>query len=431
MTYLKATVLISLFTFSVSYSFSQLGITGQYKTRGEFANGYQQPLMDSDLPSFYVAQRTRLGAYYTHERFKFEFTIQDVRTWGNTSNIAIDNKGFLSVYEANLSLYLNKKWSTKIGRQPISYDNDRIFGSLDWAMQARRHDALIVKFSDNGWSIDLGATYNNERSSNNHIIYELNNYKTFQYVWANKEWEEFSVSVLFLNNGMERIYFQDSVKKGAIMYSQTFGTHLEYKKEKIDITGFGYFQTGKDKTNNNINAYNASIEGTYKPNDKWKISLGGELLSGSSQELNADNTNRSFSPLYGTNHKFNGYMDYFYVGNHEKNVGLIDGYLKGGFKVGKFTFGLANHFFFAAAPVITESGPINPEVIQMDPFLGYEADFTIKYQFIDEIAIELGYSQFFDTSTLREVKGTGNQKTNNWTYLMLTAKPFKNFKLFK
>jgi len=32
---------------------------------------------------------------------------------------------------------------------------------------------------------------------------------------------------------------------------------------------------------------------------------------------------------------------------------------------------------------------------------------------------------------MREIKGTGNQKLNNWAYLMVTAKPFENFKLFK
>ena len=35
--------------------------------------------------------------------------------------------------------------------------------------------------------------------------------------------------------------------------------------------------------------------------------------------------NNSFTPFYGTNHKFNGHMDYFYVGNHIGNVGLREG----------------------------------------------------------------------------------------------------------
>ncbi|MDZ7608893.1 MAG: hypothetical protein U5K79_25710 [Cyclobacteriaceae bacterium] len=34
-----------------------------------------------------------------------------------------------------------------------------------------------------------------------------------------------------------------------------------------------------------------------------------------------DTNDKSFNPLYGTNHKFYGYMDYFYVGNSHGQVG--------------------------------------------------------------------------------------------------------------
>jgi hypothetical protein len=33
---------------------------------------------------------------------------------------------------------------------------------------------------------------------------------------------------------------------------------------------------------------------------------------------------KSFNSLYGTNHKFNGWVDYFYVGNHAESIGLVD-----------------------------------------------------------------------------------------------------------
>lgn len=430
MKYLKGLMTSITIALSVSATMAQLDITGQYRVKPEFRNGYQQPLLASELPSFHVSQRARLGANYTHKLFKFKLSLQDVRTWGNTSNIAIDDNGYLSVYEANVSLFFGKKWSVKMGRQPISYDNQRIFGELDWAMQGRRHDAALVKFRDNQWKVDVGLTYNNEKPTYSHPTYTLNNYKTFQYVWAEKKWTDFKASLLFLNNGMEYIYTVDSTEYGAIYYSQTFGTHLEYKKEKVELTGFGYYQTGFDQSKRGIIAYNASLEAAYKPSDKLKLSLGGEILSGTSQDPSADEYNRSFSPLYGTNHKFNGYMDYFYVGNHEKNVGLNDVYLKGKYKMNKFTFGLANHLFFANAAVINED-LFSPEPVQMDPFLGYEIDFTVKYQFADEVTIEAGYSHLFDTSTMREVKGTNNQTTSNWAYLMVVVKPFKNYQPFK
>src|SRR5690554_3942284 len=102
----------------------------------------------------------------------------------------------------------------------------------------------------------------------------------------------------------------------------------------------------------------------------------------------------------------------------------------GKYKMNKFTFGLANHLFFANAAVINEDS-FSPEPVQMDPFLGYEIDFTVKYQFADEVTIEAGYSHLFDTSTMREVKGTNNQTPSNWAYLMVVVKPFKNYQPFK
>ncbi|PKR82032.1 hypothetical protein CW751_01460 [Brumimicrobium salinarum] len=422
------TGLISFFT---SYSFGQFELTGQYKARAEFANGYQRPLMNNQDPGFFIAQRARLGGIYTHERFQFNVTVQDVRTWGNTSHLAIDDNGLLSVYEANVSLFLNKKWAIKVGRQPISYDNQRIFGGLDWAMQGRRHDAALIQFRDSSWSLDVGAAYNQDRPSNHQIFYTVNNYKTFQYVWANKKWTNFEASLLALNNGIDQFYTEDSIQKSRTNFSQTIGTQLSYKRSKFDITAYGYYQMGFAANHQTLSAYNASLAGTYKPNKKWRFTLGGELLSGTSQEATVNDKNRSFTPLFGTNHGFNGFMDYFYVGNHGNNVGLIDGYLKAKYTKGKYTFALANHLFFTESDVRIPGIPLMPGFVAMDPFLGYEIDFTFKYQFVDEVSIQAGYSHMFGTSTMREVKMVDDDDTSGWAYVMLTVKPFKNFKPFE
>ena len=37
---------------------------------------------------------------------------------------------------------MNEKFAFKVGRQEINYDDARIFGNVDWAMQARSHDAF-------------------------------------------------------------------------------------------------------------------------------------------------------------------------------------------------------------------------------------------------------------------------------------------------
>lgn len=149
---------------------------------------------------------------------------------------------------------------------------------------------------------------------------------------------------------------------------------------------------------------------------------------GFSQFEVTDQYNNLSPPLYGTNHGFNGFMDYFYVGNHEGSVGFVDGFLKLNYNKRKFGIGWDNHLFFAAAPVELNTIPPTTGFEAMDPYLGYEIDLTLKYQFADEVTIQAGYSHLIGTSTLRTLKGGDNDKSSQWAYLMLTVNPFKNLK---
>ena len=154
-------------------------------SRGEYRHGYQTLADTNQKSSVFISQRARISAEYKHEKFKIHVSAQDIRTWGSVANSAIDTKGLFSIYEAYGELNFSKKISAKIGRQAISYDDDRIFGSLDWAMQGRRHDAAVLKYTDSTWAVHVGAAYNQNSESNKFIQYTVNNYKEFQYLWAN------------------------------------------------------------------------------------------------------------------------------------------------------------------------------------------------------------------------------------------------------
>ena len=65
----------------------------------------------------------------------------------------------------------------------------------------------------------------------------------------------------------------------------------------------------------------------YTLKEKFTIGLGYEYISGQSKTDTTkayNDVNHAFNPIFGTNHKFNGYMDYYYVSNHTNNVGLQD-----------------------------------------------------------------------------------------------------------
>lgn len=403
---------------------AQFEFNAQYMGRGEMRHGYSTLADTSQKPAMFVSQRARLGASYKHEKYKINFTVQDVRTWGNTSNIAADNMGYLSIYEANVELLFSKKWSSKIGRQAIAYDDDRIFGSLDWAMQGRRHDAAILKYHDSTWKVDAGFAYNQDKETNILTQYTLaNHYKSFQYLWANKQIGKANISFLFLNNGMafNKINYTTGETEIKTVNTQTVGLRTEYKNDKFNLLGYGYYQMGQLPTKQFVDAYNASVEFGYKPVKGFLMTLGGEILSGTSQIDTANTRNNSFNPLYGTNHRFNGYMDYFYVGNHLNTVGLIDAYLRLTYSMDKFVVGLNGHYFNAAADVRDMNIPT--EYVARDSHLGAELDLTLIYKYTDNVSFQGGYSQFFGSPTLRAIRGGNLTANSNWAYMMVIIRP--------
>ncbi len=154
------------------------------------------------------------------------------------------------------------------------------------------------------------------------------------------------------------------------------------------------------------------VEAKFKPG-KIAFVLGFESLSGTDQS--GESTNHSFFPLYGTNHKFNGLMDYFYVGNHANNVGLNDVYAKALIPMGaKSSLGTDLHFFSSNADLKQN----------LSKNLGTELDLVFSRTIAKNIKMNAGYSQLFDTESMQNIKGVSNSaKTNNWGWVLLIVNP--------
>ena len=154
-------------------SFGQLSLTGQVRTRSEIRDGYGTFNLKGAPSAFLTSQRTRLSFGYKWERINFNASVQDVRVWGqDASSISNADGNRLMLHEgwADIILLNSKdssnhtKWlenlTFKIGRQVINYDDGRLIGELDWAQQARRHDAAVLKALHKGWQVDIGAGFN-------------------------------------------------------------------------------------------------------------------------------------------------------------------------------------------------------------------------------------------------------------------------------
>lgn len=155
----------------------------------------------------------------------------------------------------------------------------------------------------------------------------LPNYKSMQFLWFKKEIGRFSTTALALNTGWQ-------LPDTTLSHLQTLGINPAYRfGRKGGIQASFYYQRGKNRADQAVNAYLASLALTYRrAHSSWV--LGTDWVSGTNANESPSTT---FAPLFSTHHKFYGLMDYFYVGNsHQqlgKSVGLIDIFIKPTFQL--------------------------------------------------------------------------------------------------
>jgi len=391
---------------------AQFTLSAELRPRAEFRNGYKT-LAPTDVDAaFFISQRTRLNTEFNTEMYSFYLSVQDVRVWGDVKQLNVADYNGLGLHEAWAKVNF-KGFSIKAGRQEIAYDDQRMFGSVGWAQQGRSHDALLLKFGKT-FKFDIGLAYNQDKEAlfgNDYTV--AGNYKAIQYAWFNKKWDAVSLSLLFLNNGLQYIDSADS-SNNEIRYSQTLGSHLKFNVTKgLNAAVNLYYQGGEDVAERSVSAFLAGIDFGYKASENWNLGLGFEVQSSNDYDGNASE-NKAFSPFYGTNHKFNGFMDYFYVGNHFNSTGLIDIFAKVGTKLGqKSNLTLFAHSF-------SSYGEIAEDVSKG---LGTELDLVYNHKLSKDIAIGDGYSQMFAKEGMEVLKNNFDGNTNNWAWLMLTIKP--------
>ena len=403
------TAVIALLS-TVTISAQQFDINSDLRARFENRNGYGTLKPDTEKATSFISQRTRLVFDYSFKNIKLRVSPQNVKTWGDvaTNSKTDANSAF---HEAYGEIKMNEKLSFKLGRQEINYDDARIFGNVDWAMQARSHDAFLLKFNPNTKNqIHFGLALNANKETNFYENYTIPQYKSLQYLWYHTDFEKLNLSVLFLNNGMP--YLVGTEEK--VDYSQTLGSRLVFKNGALSIDGAAYLQTGKI-ADNSVNATYFSANINYKASTNFNTSVGFEMLSGKDQNDTSTDM-KSFNPLYGTNHKFNGYMDYFYVGNHTNSVGLTDVYVNIGYEKNKLSAKLTPHYFASAASIYSAG-------VKQGNYLGTELDLTLGYKMYENVTVDAGFSQMFASSSMAVLKAGNKNAGNNWAFISIKINP--------
>ncbi|MDD7887712.1 alginate export family protein [Flavivirga sp. 57AJ16] len=416
----KQYVLIGLMALIVQFAQAQFTLDGEFRPRAEYRNGFGTLIADDADAGFGISTRARLNAGYKTEAYKFYFSIQDVMVWGeNRQILPYDQNNSFAIFQAWAEINLGSGWSTKLGRQVLSYDDQRILGGLDWAQQGRNHDAALIKYKKGKFILDVALAFNQDYSNptgfiNTGTAYNTTgffSYKTMQYAYLNKTWENFTGSLLLMNNGFQE--FDTNSDADGVSNLQTLGTHLNYKKGSFGAALNAYIQTGKRQGEVDVKgAHLLGLEFTYKAAPKVGLGAGIEIISGNDGDAGETG---AFFPLYGTNHKFNGFMDYFYVGNHANSIGLVDIHVSANFKLSETSSLMVKALNFSGEQDLPSG----------ENALGTEVDIVFKKAF-KGYTLVAGYSQMFASDGMYELKGITEDAAasgQNWAWAMLVIKP--------
>lgn len=418
---------------------AQLTLSGQLRTRTELRDGQGTPLPEDAKAAFFTSQRTRLSLNYSTYRLKFGLTAQDVRVWGQDvstiNRTTTQDNNALMLHEAWAEILLtdtiikNKFLSLKLGRQELSYDDERLVGKLDWLQQGRRHDAALFKYETKNYVLHAAFAFNQNKENASGTIYNSSPagnypastnggamYKSMQMLYAGRKLAKGNASFLFLADQFSK-YHSDSLNTKVFepgTWSRfTTGIYFNNTFNKIATTASAYYQFGKTSTGQTLSGYLLSANAQYLFNKKFSAGAAVDYYSGGTNGT----TSHTFDPLYGTPHKFAGLMDYFYAASGFGKGGLVDYAIKSKYKAtDKLQLAADLHQFNSAAPV---SGSDKKS-------FGQELDIIGSYSLTKIIGFEAGYCHFFGTSLIASptVKNVANANLqSNWAYLQINIKP--------
>lgn len=403
---------------------NEFTVSLQSVNRGEIRTGGYQVEDDDDAMdgrSRFVLGVHRLGVGYRRQALEAKVTAEYADTWGGSSG------GKLTVREAWAQLTARNGLFAKIGRQLLSYDDQRIIGSDDWEMMGIKHDALKLGYEGHNHQAHLILCYNQTTDNmfNGNTFYKNGSasYKAMQTVWYHYDVPRvpLGASVLFMNVGMQG---GENVSEKHNEWQQLLGTYVKYSPERWTVEGSYYRQFGRNEDGVKIKAWMASIKAGFDPTPIYGFTAGYDYLSGDKYfavptkgmvGMVRHDVIRGFNPVYGTHHKFYGAMDFFYVSTYFNGFtpGLQNAYIGGHVSPLKgLDLNLTAHYL-----------AMGTKLDDMDRTLGHEIELGASYQIMKDVKVNLAYSFMNGTESMNKLKRSSGDGYLRWAWLELVISP--------
>jgi hypothetical protein len=393
------------------------------------------------------------------QRFRFGVTIkpvewlkiyaqgQDVREFNalrpnipGTSGAEGDDAFDLRQAYVEINNYAECPWGLKVGRQELSYGDERLIGVSDWTNYARTFDAAKIIYKGRGFSF--------EAFSATPAIITRGKYDQSDLFNGNETHRDLVLSGAYLSldslpfGTLDFYSFLLDQANGNAAYSQgllntappkgsllersdfvTLGTRIKGDPTKLhgwEFSGEFAYQVGTVR-GLNLNAYALNAGAGYNFLDApWTPRIFAEYNYASGDDNPASGDIGTFQNLFPTNHKFYGIMDMFSWQN------MQDAHVSVSVKPAKsltaqvdyYAHWLANNNdAWYRSNGISTVRPLNVAAQDAGNYQGSELDFILTWNARKYLQIQGGYAHFFAGTYLKD---TGAHDDANFGYVMTT-----------
>jgi hypothetical protein len=343
----------------------------------------------------------------------------------------------------------------KVGRQILSYADERVIGAFDWNNIGRTFDAVKLRWEEKTWWLDAFAStvvvptrgqYNQSDLFNGNETGREQIFSGLYFSTTALGPQTIDLYGLYFHENPNPKYFPTAVgdtnfgtfglriksKPGAFSHaaSASDGKSVADGKTAKPVApkpiGFDYefegaFQTGEVR-GLDLTAFAVHGGAGYTFDIAWLPRLGIEYNYGSGDRDPADGDIETFQNLFPTNHKFYGQMDVFSWQNiHDLGVivkaqpaKLVT--LKSEFHA----FWLAsNDDVWYRANGVTAVRPLTPAARAASSYAGSEVDVTAQWAVNKHVSLEAGYSHFFAGDYLEDT-GAGDDADFGYVQATIT-----------
>ena len=409
---------------------NELSIDLQFLARGESRYGglpdesAESSESGESLPvakSNFVQGRARLAFNYKRDWLEACVVPQHTGVWGQAG------KGAFNLYETWAKLTARNGLFAQVGRVALSYDDERIIGSDNWAMASLSHDVLRLGYEGHGHKAHAILAYNQNAdvaiSGGSYYANGAQPYKTMQTLWYHYDFQRIPLgtSLLFMNVGMQSENYDNL---NTTWFQHLLGTYVQYRPKHWNFEASYYHQFGKNEMAMKIDAWMMSTKATFMPTRSCGFMAGYDYLSGDeyfavppSGQLGMvqHKVLKGFSTVYGSHHKFYGAMDFFYVSTYYDGFtpGLQNAYVGGFYQPMKGLLLNASYHYLAIATTLEG----------LDRTLGHEWEFQASYALARDVRLAAGASLMWGSETMDRLKRSGNENTLQWAWLSLSVNP--------